>query len=57
MPMIKEQKEYDLAELRLGWIRYEKLRKLSPFRYKQLWELSLKSGKAFDDLVDSLEDS
>ncbi len=54
--MIKEQKAYNLAELRLGWIRYEKLRKLSPLRYKQLWELNIKSGKAFDDLVDSLED-
>lgn len=35
--------------------RYEKLRKLSPNQFAELYDANLKTGKSFDELVDELE--
>ena len=35
--------------------RYEKLRKLNPRQFAELYEANLKTGKPFDELVDGLE--
>jgi hypothetical protein len=43
-----------IEEYKLGWQRYEKLRKLSPVLFKDLWLEALNSGKPFDELVDAL---
>lgn len=37
-----------------GWQRYEKLRKLNPRQFGDLWDEALKGDKRFDDLVDDL---
>ncbi len=41
------------AELALGWLRYEALRKLTPRQFGDLYRLNLR-GRAFDELVDDL---
>jgi hypothetical protein len=38
---------------KLGFMRYEKLRKLDPRRFMQLWNKSI-AGENFDSLVDTL---
>lgn len=42
------------VDIRRGHMRYEKLRKLNPREFKDLWEKALK-GSHFDSLVDKLE--
>ena len=37
-----------------GYERYEKLRKLNPRQFYELYSESIKTGKRFDDLVDEL---
>lgn len=36
-------------------LRYEKLRKLNPRQFAELYNINLKTGKPFDELVDELE--
>ena len=43
-----------IEEYKLGWQRYEKLRKLPPVRYQKLWNECIKNDKRFDELVDAL---
>jgi len=38
-----------------GYIRYEKLRRLSPRQFKDLFDKCTLSGQRFDDAVDKLE--
>lgn len=38
----------------LGWLRYEKLRKLSPRQFADLHARNIAGEAAFDDLVDAL---
>jgi hypothetical protein len=40
-------------EAQLGWLRYEKLRRLSPQQYAELHKRNLQ-GESFDSLVDAL---
>ena len=46
----------DLAALQLTRTRYEKVRKLSPHGFKDLFERNLKGEGRFEELVDRLED-
>lgn len=39
----------------IGWQRYEKLRKLTPRAFTELWQRNLNGDVRFDDLVDALE--
>ena len=39
-----------------GWIRYEKLRKLNPRQFEELYLKNIQTGKKFDDLVDEIGD-
>ena len=43
-----------VVELALGWLRYEKLRRLSPREYGELCKKNLLGCERFDDLVDQL---
>ena len=45
----------DITRLTRGFIRYELLRKLNPRQFSDLYAESLKTGIAFDTLVDNLE--
>jgi len=38
-----------------GYFRYEKLRRLSPRQFKDLYDKCTLSGQHFDDAVDKLE--
>ena len=38
----------------LGWQRYEKVRKLNPAQFADLWKENLTTGVHFDILVDQL---
>lgn len=38
-------------ELALGWLRYETVRKLSPYAFAALCNLALAEGECFDSLV------
>ncbi len=42
------------AKYRIGHDRYEKLRKLNPRQFGELWERHLKEDMRFDDMVDAL---
>jgi len=41
-------------EYKIGYDRYEKIRRLSPMQFHQLYEKNLKTGEHFDTLVDKL---
>lgn len=47
--------ERELAELRLAAKRYEIIRKMSPRAYSNAWELNIKTGKPFDEIIDNIE--
>jgi hypothetical protein len=47
-------KRQERDEYRAGWQRYEKLRKLNPRQFGELWERHLKEDMRFDDMVDAL---
>lgn len=44
---------YQPAELAIGWLRYEALRKLNAHQFAELCKRNLK-GERFDDMVDQL---
>jgi len=48
-----EAPKQEPSEAKLGWLRYEKLRKLSPQQFSALYQRNL-HGEFFDSLVDSL---
>jgi len=52
--LIKAVENHNINELALGWVRYEKLRRLSPREYGELCKKNLLGGERFDDLVDQL---
>jgi len=59
-PTIPEQVAKAVAdrsahELALGWLRYEKLRRLGPRAYTDLCQANLRGRESFDDLVDKLD--
>jgi DNA anti-recombination protein RmuC len=41
-------------EYKLGYNRYEKLRRFSPMQFHELYEKNIKTGEHFDKLVDKL---
>jgi hypothetical protein len=43
-----------IEEYKIGHDRYEKLRRLSPMQFHELYEKNLTSGTHFDTLVDQL---
>ena len=50
----KTMHERNREELALGWLRYETLRKLTPWTYAELNKENLVHGRAFGDLVDEM---
>lgn len=44
-----------IDDYKKGYERYEKLRKLNPRQFFDLYSESIKSGKRFDDFVDELD--
>lgn len=52
-PAVKDSLIAQELEARQGGVRYEKLRKLSPRQFDELYARNLK-GEFFDDMVDSL---
>jgi len=44
-----------IKNLSIGYFRYEKLRKLNPRQFKDLYDKCTLSGQRFDDAVDKLE--
>jgi len=50
---INQLKEH-VRELKIGHNRYEKLRRLSPMQFHELYEKNLRTGEHFDTLVDKL---
>lgn len=53
IPIIR-QKEIQAERYRHGHNRYEKLRRLNPREFAELYKNNLQSAKAFDELVDDL---
>jgi hypothetical protein len=47
---VVEQRE----KYKIGHDRYEKLRRLSPMQFHELYEKNIKTGEHFDTLVDKL---
>lgn len=41
-------------EIRQGFDRYEKMRRLSPHQFTELWRESFRSRGRFDELVDEI---
>lgn len=46
---------YTLRLMRQAAIRYEKVRKLNPQQFKDIYEQNIKTGDRFDDLIDRLK--
>lgn len=42
------------ARLRSGFERYETARRMNPRQWADAWELNIRTGKPFDDIVDDL---
>jgi hypothetical protein len=53
MELAKKYKD-ERDEYKIGHDRYEKLRRLSPMQFQELYEKNLKTGEHFDTLVDKL---
>lgn len=49
-PLAKEQ----LERLRLAERRYETARRMAPAYWAAAWEVSIKTGKPFDALIDNM---
>jgi hypothetical protein len=47
--------ETHIRILMINYIRYEKLRKLNPRQFHELWKKCNDTGQRFDDAVDKLE--
>lgn len=53
MELAKKYKD-ERDEYKIGHDRYEKLRRLSPMQFHELYEKNIKTGEHFDKLVDKL---
>jgi hypothetical protein len=53
MELAKKYKD-ERDEYKIGYDRYEKLRRLSPMQFHELYEKNLRTGEHFDKLVDKL---
>ena len=53
MELSKKYKD-ERDEYKIGHDRYEKLRRLSPMQFHELYEKNIKTGEHFDMLVDKL---
>ena len=53
MDLSKKYKD-ERDEYKIGHDRYEKLRRLSPIQFHELYEKNIKTGEHFDNLVDKL---
>ena len=42
------------TDWKLGWERYEKVRRLTPREFDEIWRENVKTGIPFDYLVDEL---
>jgi hypothetical protein len=49
------RKPLSIGDLLVSHYRYEKLRRLNPRQFQELWNKNLQTGIAFDTLVDELE--
>ena len=45
----------ECTRLKIGYDRYEKLRKLNAQQFTELYRAWFRSGKTFDEMVDELE--
>jgi hypothetical protein len=52
--VFKATREITPQELALGWLRYEAIRKLSPFDFEELRKDEAKGTALFDDQIDEL---
>jgi hypothetical protein len=43
----------EIKELRLAAKRYETARKMNPTEWKELWEMNVRTGIPFDELIDN----
>lgn len=55
--LMKYEYEPNLKELRVGYDRYEKLRRMSPRDFTYFYTKSLLGKKSFDEMVDEWTDS
>ncbi len=53
--VIKAMQSQHANQLALGWLRYEKLRRLSPREYRELCNKNMTMAIPFDDLVDEMK--
>ena len=53
MELAKKYKD-ERDEYKIGHDRYEKLRRLSPMQFHELYDRNIKTGKPFDTLLDEL---
>ena len=44
----------ELAELCLARDRYETARRMNPQQWAAAWELNIKTGKPFDEIIDNM---
>lgn len=52
-PMLDELPKL-AAEIRQGFDRYQKMRRLTPADFTKLWKIALKDKSKFDTLIDNL---
>lgn len=50
--IVRQNNEID--RLKLSHQRYEKLRKLNPAQFKNLWDHNIETGIGFDQLIDEM---
>ena len=43
----------ELIKLRLSAKRYETVRMMNPQQWKELWEMNIRTGIPFDELIDN----
>jgi len=44
----------ELAALRIAAERYETARRMNPIQWAAAWELNIKTGKPFDEIIDNM---
>lgn len=50
----KASDERTCSELSLGFVRYEYVRRLTPYTFDKIWMRSMEERRPFDDIIDEM---
>lgn len=48
------EQDAEIARLRVGYDRYETVRRMNVQQFKDAWKLNIQTGKPFDEIIDQL---